>query len=296
MSGRVSLVCLKVSNQAGTLFVVATPIGNLDDLSPRAASVLGAVDLIAAEDTRHSKRLLNHIGVHKPMMSLHEHNESEAAGRVISALESGQDVALVSDAGTPLISDPGFPLVRLCRARGLTVSPIPGACALVAALSVSGLPTDHFRFEGFMPRTMATRRSLLKTLAGEKATLVFYESSHRVLDSLADMVAELGEDRPAALARELSKQYETLLHGTLAELHSAVEADTNQQRGEFVLVVGGAPRVSADDDLPDEVLRLLGLLAEEMPLKQAAAITAKWSGLKKNRLYQAGLDLPRQTP
>ena len=283
-------MCPKVSNKPGVLYVVATPIGNLDDLSPRAAAVLGAVDLIAAEDTRHSKRLLGHIGVHKPMMSLHEHNEAEAATRVIAALEEGRDVALVSDAGTPLISDPGFPLVRACRGRGLTVSPIPGACALVAALSVSGLPTDRFRFEGFLPRSSPARRAKLKALAGEKATLVFYESSHRVLDSLVDMAAELGDERPAALARELTKQYETLLHGSLSELCDRLTADADQQRGEFVLVVGGAPHTSEEDAVPEEVLRLLRMLAEELPLKQAAAITARWSGLKKNRLYQAGLE------
>ncbi len=289
MDGRVSFLCPKVSNQAGILYVVATPIGNLDDLSPRAARVLGEVDLIAAEDTRHSRRLLGHIGVSKPMLALHEHNESAAAERVLAALRGGGDVALVSDAGTPLISDPGFPLVRACRAHGLRVSPIPGPCALVAALSVSGLPTDHFRFEGFPPRSSAARRSRFEMLVDDPATLVFYESSHRVLDSLADMAGVFGATRPAALARELTKRYETILHGTLGELAARLAADPDQQRGEFVLVVAGCPAAAGDEALPEEVRRLLAVLMAELPLKQAAAIAAAWSGLKKNLLYKTML-------
>jgi 16S rRNA (cytidine1402-2'-O)-methyltransferase len=279
------LVYAQVSNQPGTLFVVATPIGNLDDLSPRALAVLSRVALIAAEDTRHSSRLLRQHGIATPTMSLHEHNEPRAAERVIGRLASGDDVALISDAGTPLISDPGFNLLRACREADIPVSPVPGPSAMIAALSVAGLPTDRFHFEGFLPRQGSARRDRLGDLAEVAATLVFYESCHRIVESLADLVSVFGAERPATMARELTKLHETVLRGTLAELSSQVAADPDQQRGEIVLVVGGAPARS-DEALPVEVERLLQVLVAELPVKQAATLAAQWSGLKKNALYQ----------
>jgi len=275
----------QVSNQPGTLFVVATPIGNLDDLSPRALQTLSRVALIAAEDTRHSSRLLRQHGINTATMSLHEHNEAQAAERVVQRLQAGEDVALISDAGTPLISDPGFNLLRVCRDLDLPVSPVPGPSAMIAALSVAGLPTDRFCFAGFLPRQSAARRERLQQLVEASETLVFYESCHRIGDSLDDLAAVFGPDRPATLARELTKVYETVLRGSLAELAERVAADADQQRGEIVLVVGGAPaRVEAA--LPAEVERLLQLLVAELPVKQAAALAAQWSGLKRNALYQ----------
>jgi 16S rRNA (cytidine1402-2'-O)-methyltransferase len=274
-----------VSNQSGTLYVVATPIGNLDDLSGRALATLSRVALIAAEDTRHSSRLLRQHGITVPTMSLHEHNEPQAAARVIQRLQAGDDVALISDAGTPLISDPGFDLLRACREADIPVSPVPGPSAMIAALSIAGLPTDRFHFEGFLPRQGAARRDRLRALAEDSATLVFYESCHRIVDSLADLVAVFGSERPAAMARELTKLHETLLRGTLAELAERVAADPDQQRGEIVLVVGGAPERD-EEALPPEVEKLLKVLVAELPVKQAAALVAQWSGLKKNVLYR----------
>jgi 16S rRNA (cytidine1402-2'-O)-methyltransferase len=275
----------QVSNQPGTLYVVATPIGNLDDLSPRALAVLSRVALIAAEDTRHSSRLLRQHGIATATMSLHEHNEPQAAERVIARLQAGEDVALICDAGTPLISDPGFNLLRACREADLPVSPVPGPSAMIAALSVAGLPTDRFCFEGFLPRQASARRERLQQLVERPETLVFYESCHRIADSLADLVAVFGSERPAALARELTKLHETLLRGGLGELATRVTTDLDQQRGEIVLVVGGAPARSAEA-LPVEVEQLLQVLVGELPVKQAAALAAQWSGLKKNALYQ----------
>lgn len=274
----------QVSNQPGTLFVVATPIGNLDDLSPRALQVLSRVALIAAEDTRHSGRLLRQHGITTAMISLHEHNETQVMKRVLERLHAGDEVALISDAGTPLISDPGFPLLRACRDAGVPVSPVPGPSAMIAALSVAGLPTDRFCFAGFVPRQPKARRDWLQGLAQAPETLVFYESCHRVADSLADLAAVFGADRPAALARELTKLHETVLRASLGELAASVAADPDQQRGEMVLVVGGAPPRS-EAALPPELDRLLEVLVAELPVKQAAALAAQWSGLKKNALY-----------
>lgn len=274
----------QVSNQPGTLFVVATPIGNLDDLSPRALKTLAQVAMIAAEDTRHSARLLKQHGINVPTVSLHEHNERQAMDKVLARLHDGDDVALISDAGTPLISDPGFNLLRACREADLPVSPVPGASAVIAALSVAGLPTDRFTFAGFLPRQSAARRARLQQLSSASMTLVFYESCHRILETLQDLVAELGADRPATLCRELTKVYETVLRGSLAELTERVATDPDQQRGEIVLVVGGAPD-AVDDGVPQAVSDLLAVLVAELPVKQAAAMAAQWSGMKKNALY-----------
>lgn len=292
MGGRVSKVGLEVSNTVGTLYVVATPIGNRDDITLRAIETLRRVDRIIAEDTRHSRPLLNHLGIQRPMLALHEHNEDEAARRIVSHLQAGESLALISDAGTPLISDPGFPLVRACREQSIDVVPIPGPSALIAALSVSGLPTDRFRFEGFLARRQQARVGRLEGLRHETATLVFYESSHRVCETLEDLVTVFGDERPAVLARELTKLYETIVAMPLAALRDAVAADENQRRGEFVLLVAGMP---ADvEGQTGELDALLGILMGELPLKQAATLAARISGARKNRVYQRALELGRE--
>ena len=279
-----------VSNGAGRLHVVATPIGNLDDFSPRAVETLREVDLIAAEDTRHSRRLLQRHGITTPMVSLHEHNEGRMLETLLQRLEAGQRLALISDAGTPLISDPGFPLVRACHERGIAVSPVPGPSALIAALSASGLPADRFVFHGFAPRQPAARRAAFQEAAKLPGTQIFYESAHRIDGALADARAVLGDERRACLARELTKRYEELLTGTLAELDQALKADSQRRKGEFVLMIAPAPAAPAAD-LSPETLRILGLLGEELPPKRAAALAARITGEKKNRLYRALLDL-----
>ena len=279
--------------RAGVLYVVATPIGNLQDLSARALQVLRSVSLIAAEDTRHSKKLLTHYGIGTRMMALHEHNERDITAGLLRHLAAGEDVALVSDAGTPLISDPGFYLVRAAREAQVRVVPVPGASALVAALSVAGLPSDRFLFEGFLPSKQAARRQRLQELAAVTVTLVVYESSHRICASLRDMVECLGGDREATVARELTKTFETLLHGSLDELLQRVESDADQQKGEFVVLIHGA--VLAERSVVDtETLRMLDVMLAELPLKQAAGLLAKISGLSKNMLYDEGLKLKQQ--
>ena len=291
MGRRVSEVDFEVSNTPGTLYVVATPIGNRDDITLRAIETLRHVDRIVAEDTRHSRPLLEHLGIQRPMMALHEHNEDDAARRVIAHLRDGESLALISDAGTPLISDPGFPLVRACREQGIAVVPVPGASALLAALSVSGLPTDRFRFEGFLPRRAPARLAYLEGLQRETATLVFYESSHRILESLDDLIAVFGDDRAAALARELTKVHETIVAQPLAALRASVASDDNQRRGEIVLLVGGAGDPGGQHVIGTDAL--LHVLLDELPLKQAAALAARITGEKKNRLYQRALELTR---
>jgi 16S rRNA (cytidine1402-2'-O)-methyltransferase len=269
---------------AGTLYVVATPIGNLSDMTPRAVEVLQRVAHIAAEDTRHSAGLLRHFGIHTPLFALHEHNEREASASVVRRLQQGEDIALISDAGTPLISDPGFPLTRLAHEAGIRVVPVPGASALVAALSVAGLPTDRFAFEGFLPPKTAARRHALEALAGEGRTLAFYEAPHRLLETLEDMAAVFGPERLAVLARELTKTFETLRRAPLGELLEFVRNDSDQRRGEAVLLVHGAPP-PATDALEDEPRRVAELLAAELPVKQAASLAAQITGAKKNRIY-----------
>ncbi len=266
-----------------TLYVVATPIGNLADLSPRAQEVLRSVAAICAEDTRHTGQLLSHFGISRPLVALHDHNEEAMAERVVARLLGGESMAVVSDAGTPLVSDPGFRLVRAARAAGVKVSPVPGACAAIAALSVAGLPSDRFVFEGFLPAKAAARRERLQRLAGETGTLVFYESSHRIAESLADMAAAFGDERPAVVARELTKLFETVLDGTLAQLRAAVEADDNQRKGEFVVMVQGA----ADDEAAKiaEGRRLHARLKEHLPPSTAAKLAAELSGAPRKLLY-----------
>ncbi|MCV4263133.1 16S rRNA (cytidine(1402)-2'-O)-methyltransferase [Pseudomonas capsici] len=280
-----------VSNSTlGSLYVVATPIGNLDDMSVRALKVLRDVALIAAEDTRHSSRLMQHFGISTPLAACHEHNERDEGSRFITRLLAGDDVALISDAGTPLISDPGYHLVRQARAAGVQVVPVPGACALIAALSAAGLPSDRFIFEGFLPAKAAGRKGRLEMLREEPRTLIFYEAPHRILECLQDMEQVFGPDRPALLARELTKTFETLKGLPLAQLRAFVEGDSNQQRGECVVLVAGWTPPEDEDVVGAEARRVLDLLLEEMPLKRAAALAAEITGVRKNLLYQVALD------
>lgn len=278
-----------VNSAAGTLYVVATPIGNLEDISARALRVLTEVALIAAEDTRHSARLLQHFGISTPLAACHEHNERDEGGRFIKRLVAGEDVALISDAGTPLISDPGYHLVRQARAVGIRVVPLPGACALVAALSAAGLPSDRFIFEGFLPAKQVARRARLELLREEPRTLIFYEAPHRILDSLTDMEEVFGSERPAVLGRELTKTFETLKGLPLAELRAWVASDSNQQRGECVLVLGGWQVPQGEEAVDANALRVLRLLLAELPVKRAAAVAAEVTGVRKNVLYQLAL-------
>jgi len=278
------------NSQAGTLYVVATPIGNLDDIGARALRVLREVALIAAEDTRHSQRLLQHFGIQTPLAACHEHNERDESGRFLARLQAGEDVALISDAGTPLVSDPGFHLVRQARAAGIRVVPVPGPCALIAALSAAGLPSDRFIFEGFLPARAAGRRARLELLKEESRTLVFYEAPHRILECLEDMQAVFGGGRQAVLARELTKTFETLKGAPLAELCAWVAADSNQQRGECVVLVAGWQAPEGEEALSAEALRVLDLLLAELPLKRATALAAEITGVRKNLLYQVALE------
>ena len=268
---------------AGTLHVVATPIGNLDDLSPRALATLRGVAAICAEDTRHTRQLLSHFGIEQSLVALHEHNEAGIAERVVARLLAGESLALVSDAGTPLVSDPGYRLVAAARAAGIRVSPVPGPSALIAALSVAGLPSDRFAFEGFLPAKAGARRERLAQLAGEPRTLIFYESSHRIEDTLADAVAAFGADRPAAVARELTKLFETVLSGGLGDLQARVAADPDQRKGEFVLMVQGVA-----DDAEGKVAegrRIYALLNAHLPPSTAAKLAAEISGAPRKALY-----------
>lgn len=269
------------------LYVIATPIGNLGDLSARAVSLLGEVDLIAAEDTRHTGRLLAYFNIKSTLISVHDHNEVARAEMIIDQLSQGKRVALVSDAGTPLISDPGYALVRRVREAGYQVSPVPGCCAFVAALSAAGLPSDRFMFIGFLPARRQARLKSLEELVGQSCTLVFYESTHRILDSLQDMIEVFGPAREAVVARELTKTFETFRQGALAELLAWMQADSNQQKGEFVVLVRGAEPVVPDDESVDPRSEaVLRLLADELPPKKAAALASQITGVHKKRLYE----------
>ena len=274
----------------GTLYVVATPIGNLDDLSPRARAVLDAVDLIAAEDTRVTGRLLMHFGIKTRQTALHDHNEESMAAKLIGDLQSGKSIALVSDAGTPLISDPGFRLLREAHRADITVSPIPGASALVVAISVSGLPTDRFAFEGFLPAKRAARQKRLQALAAETRTTIFYESVHRISDAINDLIGTHGHDRNAFLGRELTKLHEQCVRGDLQKIADMLADGQIRAKGEFVVVVEGAPE-SSRDDTDSQVDQLLAALVKVLPGKQAVAIAADVSGQNKNELYRRMLAL-----
>ncbi len=277
-----------MSEADGVLYVVATPIGNLADIGRRALQVLAEVDLIAAEDTRQTAVLLREYGIDTQLTAYHEHNEAREAPRLADQVAAGRRLALVSDAGTPLVSDPGYRLVHEMRSRGLRVVPVPGPAALITALSASGLPSDRFLFAGFPPRTGEKRRAWLGGLAGEPGTLIFYESSHRVEATLADLCEAFGVGRQVVLARELTKLHETFLQGTACELAERLAADPMQRKGEHVLLVQGAVQGEAVPDT--EMERLLRVLLEELPVKQAAGLAARITGEKKNRLYKLALE------
>ncbi|MDG1200548.1 MAG: 16S rRNA (cytidine(1402)-2'-O)-methyltransferase [Porticoccaceae bacterium] len=275
------------SNQSGTLYIVATPIGHLGDMVPRAVETLQSVSVIACEDTRHSKKLLSHFSIDKPCIAYHDHTDKKSSYSILKRLRDGEDVALISDAGTPLISDPGYRLVSEARQQGYSVIPIPGASAVIAALSVSGLPTDKFKFMGFLPAKSTQRKTSLSAVKGNTETMVYYEAPHRITDTIADMLDIFGADRPAFMAREISKTFETYLQGSLAELLDLVRADSNQQRGEMVLVIGGA--ATETETVSVDAEKILGLLLKELPLTKAASLTAKITGGDKKQLYQLGL-------
>jgi 16S rRNA (cytidine1402-2'-O)-methyltransferase len=276
----------------GKLYVVATPIGNLADFSFRAIEVLKQVDLIAAEDTRHVIMLLQHYGINKPLISLHQHNEEHASHGLVERIQQGQSIALVSDAGTPLLSDPGLPLVILARQQGIEVTPIPGACALIAALSVSGLPVSRFSFEGFLPRTSSARKSFFQDKLADTSTWAFYESSHRIQASLEDMLEIFPFDHPMVIAREMTKLHETIVKGELALLTHLVRTDDNMRKGEFVVIVAGnQPSAEEQGLLSDEEQRILGLLLKECSIKTAVGLAVEITGQRKKLLYQAALDI-----
>ncbi|MFZ7233433.1 16S rRNA (cytidine(1402)-2'-O)-methyltransferase [Avibacterium avium] len=278
-----------MDNLTGILYIVATPIGNLQDISQRALQVLEQVDLVAAEDTRHSGLLLSHYGIKKPFFALHDHNEQQKADILCEKLLQGITIALVSDAGTPLISDPGFHLVRKCRQAGIKIVPIPGACAAIAGLCASGIASDRFCFEGFLPAKSKARCDKLENLAKEDRTLIFYESTHRILDCLADMEKVFGAERYVVLARELTKTWETIHGDEVGALRQWVSEDPNRSKGEMVLIVEGNVNSEAES-FSSEAIKALTLIAKELPLKKAAAIVAELYGYKKNALYQFGLE------
>ncbi|NUU68021.1 16S rRNA (cytidine(1402)-2'-O)-methyltransferase [Enterobacteriaceae bacterium BIT-l23] len=272
----------------GTLYIVPTPIGNLGDITQRALEVLQAVDLIAAEDTRHTGLLLQHFAINARLFALHDHNEQQKAEILRSRLQEGQSIALVSDAGTPLINDPGYHLVRACREAGIKVVPLPGPCAAITALSAAGLPSDRFCYEGFLPAKSKGRRDALQALENEPRTLIFYESTHRLLESLEDIRSVLGDTRYVVLARELTKTWETIHGAPVAELLAWVKEDENRRKGEMVLIVEG--HKAQEEALPADALRTLALLQAELPLKKAAQLTAEIHGVKKNALYKYALE------
>jgi 16S rRNA (cytidine1402-2'-O)-methyltransferase len=282
--------------RAGTLWLVSTPIGNLGDLSPRAARTLAEAALLVAEDTRHTRELLAAFGITRPtgrMLSLNEHNERARTADVVARLVAGEDVALVSDAGTPLVSDPGAALVAAAARAGVTVSVVPGCCAAIAALTLSGLPTERFCFEGFLPARSGARRRRLETLGGETRTLVFYEAPHRIAESLADLAALLGGERSAVVARELTKKFETVYRDTLAALAERAARDAELARGELVIVVAGAAETaSAADDAATD--RMLGILLAELPASQAARLAAQLCGRSRREVYERAVALQKR--
>tara|TARA_B110000444_G_scaffold261221_1_gene311897 strand:- start:1936 stop:2790 length:855 start_codon:yes stop_codon:yes gene_type:complete len=282
------------SNQSGMLYVVATPIGNLADMVPRAVHTLQSVSVIACEDTRHSKKLLEHFSIDTPCIAYHDHTDQRSAHKILSRLADGNDVALISDAGTPLISDPGYRLVAQARNQGISVIPIPGACAAISALSVSGLPTDKFRFVGFLPAKPTQRQKVLEALKSVPDTLVFYEAPHRICAALNDALGAFGSERIAFMAREISKTFETYLYGTIEELLAQVSADSNQQRGEIVLVLAG--NTVSNENLSADAEKIVKTLMRDLPITKAASLAAKITGDDKKQLYQLALTLQNKSP
>jgi 16S rRNA (cytidine1402-2'-O)-methyltransferase len=281
-----------VSNQYGVLYVVATPIGNLEDMTERGRRILSEVDLIAAEDTRHSKKLLMHLGNNIPMRAYHDHNECSAAEGLVELIQNGKNIALISDAGTPLISDPGYQIVKLAHDQNIKVIPVPGASAVISALSVAGIATEKFIFEGFLPEKQIARRKRLQDLSTESRTLVFYEAPHRIIAFMADCEKAFGSSRMACVGRELSKYFETVKLDTLSNLNLWLQNDDSQRKGEFVVVVQGNDEAPAIDE--SEAVRILKILLKTSSLKQAVALAVEITGVKRNELYQLALDMQGQ--
>ena len=277
-----------MSGDSAGLYVVATPIGNLEDITSRAVNVLQNVNLILAEDTRHSSKLLKHYGIRTPILAYHDHNERQIVPEIIKKIHSGQSIALISDAGTPLVSDPGYRLVAAVHTEGLNIIPVPGPSALVCALSASGLATDRFIFEGFLPNKQHARKMRLSELANEKRTLVFYEVPHRLCSCLEDMIYSFGAGRIATLAKEMTKIHESIQRDTLARLLSWLREDKTRQKGEFVLLVQGADRIDPEDF---EVRRVLNILLQTVSPRDAVSLASEILGVHKNRLYEVALEI-----
>ena len=277
----------------GELYLVATPIGDMTDIAPRALDILSTVDIVAVEDKRRSSRLFSHFGIKTPMISYHDHSEEKQVKKIIDELLCGKSVALISDAGTPLISDPGFKLVNAAKDKSIKVSPIPGPCALIAAISASGLPSNRFIFEGFLPAKSIARITKIQNISADSRTIIFYEAPHRILETLIDMIKVIGPSRKIVLARELTKTYETFISGTLKGVLEIIEKDLNQQKGEIVIVLAGADSSEKKIETQDSK-RILSVLLEDLPLKQAVSLGSKITGVQKNIFYKLALDLKKQ--
>ena len=277
----------------GELYLVATPIGDMTDIAPRALDILNIVDIVAVEDKRRSSRLFSHFGIKTPMISYHDHSEEKQVKKIIDELLCGKSVALISDAGTPLISDPGYKLVNAAKDKSIKVSPVPGPCALIAAISASGLPSDRFIFEGFLPPKSIARITKIQNISADSRTIIFYEAPHRILETLIDMIKVIGPSRKIVLARELTKTYETFISGTLESVLEIIEKDLNQQKGEIVIVLAGADSSEEKIETQDSK-RILSVLLEELPLKQAVSLGSKITGIQKNIFYKLALDLKKQ--
>ena len=277
----------------GELYLVATPIGDMTDIAPRALDILNIVDIVAVEDKRRSSRLFSHFGIKTPMISYHDHSEEKQVKKIIDELLCGKSVALISDAGTPLISDPGYKLVNAAKDKSIKVSPIPGPCALIAAISASGLPSNRFIFEGFLPAKSIARITKIQNISADSRTIIFYEAPHRILETLIDMIKVIGPSRKIVLARELTKTYETFISGTLESVLEIIEKDLNQQKGEIVIVLAGADSSEEKIETQDSK-RILSVLLEELPLKQAVSLGSKITGIQKNIFYKLALDLKKQ--
>ena len=277
----------------GELYLVATPIGDMTDITPRALGILSTVDIVAVEDKRRSSRLFSHFGIKTPMISYHDHSEEKQVKKIIDELLCGKSVALISDAGTPLISDPGYKLVNAAKDKSIKVSPVPGPCALIAAISASGLPSDRFIFEGFLPPKSIARITKIQNISADSRTIIFYEAPHRILETLIDMIKVIGPSRKIVLARELTKTYETFISGTLESVLEIIEKDLNQQKGEIVIVLAGADSSEEKIETQDSK-RILSVLLEELPLKQAVSLGSKITGIQKNIFYKLALDLKKQ--